>query len=228
MNGHGNLDSRESQNLFENLSVLLRQISALKNMFLSSLPSGMLTTLEFHRINGAGRHLLLHLVCIQLSKRHILLRHHRNSTLVIQKVRGSTGIFPMRFWLACIALLMLLHHYQHQSEDRSKPEQPARNADTCLSRGAETACLVVLLARLSRRYIGAGTRMRCGRRVRCSSCSRCGFRRRRRRCPRRNPFNRRPRSARHGLESLRRRRSVTAIVAAAFPSLRVLVPLDPC
>jgi hypothetical protein len=105
-----NLDSRELQNpLDELVHVTPTSISCKRNTALSSLPSDMFATLELHRINGAGRHLLLRLVCIQLSKRHVLLRHHRNSTLIVQEIRGSAAVFPVQFRLACIALLMPLH-----------------------------------------------------------------------------------------------------------------------
>jgi hypothetical protein len=138
----------------------------------SAQPSGMfvLAALELHWIHRARRHLLLgllRLVRIQLSKRHVTLRHHRSPNLVIQEIRTSTGVFAVRFGFAGNALLVSFQQEECQSDDRGKPEEAAHDAYTCLCPDAEGPCLVGLAACLGRARSGAYARLRWGRRGRC-------------------------------------------------------------
>jgi hypothetical protein len=122
----------------------------------------MTITLELHWINGARRHFLLSLLGVQLSKRRILLRHHRSSSLVVREVRKCTdSTFLLQVASVCAALLLSFHQQQCQSENRSEPEEAARDAYACLSPGAETARLVVAVARWGWGRDDACARLRC-------------------------------------------------------------------
>ena len=139
------------------------QVSTSKHTppLMSAQPPSMFTTLKLHRINRARRHLLL-ILCTQFSKRHIFLGHHRSSILVVREVRTSTddSTFLLQVTSARSALLLSFHQQQCHSENRSKSEEAARDADTCLSSGAEMPCLVVVVARRRWGRVGAGARLR--------------------------------------------------------------------
>lgn len=154
----------------------LEQISLLKHTPLfSTQPSSIPTTFKLDGIHRPRRHLLLgllRLLGVQLYKRHMLLRHHQSCcTLIIREVRISSDVSTLQFTPAGSArlVLALLHQHQCQGEYRSKSEDTARDAYTCLGPGAEVPCLVGVAARLWGRIVGAAAaRLSCRRRGWCS------------------------------------------------------------
>jgi hypothetical protein len=75
--------------------VQITQTGMYQNAPTSSLRSVLFAILKLNWINGTRRHLLLRLVCIQLFKRHVFLRHHRSSILVTREVRLSSDLFDL-------------------------------------------------------------------------------------------------------------------------------------